>query len=256
MAVSDEELLADLRAVAARLGKETVGLKEYRKVGKYDDTTASNRFGSWNKALRAAGLTVSNEVDISDDRLFENLLVLWQHYGRQPRRAELAKPPSTISQTPYSRRFGSWSAALATFVEYANSSSVDAPSTQDAPANRRETGREPSLRLRWRVLQKDRFTCRACGASPAFSSQVELHVDHIVPWSKGGVTVLENLQTLCSSCNLGKSNIAGEQAIRGGPSQAGCARSLGRSMAALGVEISTIDSGIGMRLRAWLRLAQ
>ena len=36
---------------------------------------------------------------------------------------------------------------------------------------------------------------------------VELHVDHIKPWSKGGETVLENLQTLCATCNLGKSNI-------------------------------------------------
>ncbi len=33
------------------------------------------------------------------------------------------------------------------------------------------------------------------------------HIDHIKPWSKGGETVLENLQTLCATCNLGKSNI-------------------------------------------------
>lgn len=209
MPVTDGELLTDLRSVAANLGKKTVGQKEYRQLGKYDDSTASNRFGSWNKALLAAGLAVSNEVNISDDRLFENLLALWQHYGRQPRRAELAQAPSTISQGPYSRRFGSWSAALAAFVEYANSSGVGAPLAQDAPADRLETGREPSLRLRWRVLQSDRFTCRACGASPALTLQVDLHVDHIVPWSKGGLTVLENLQTLCSVCNLGKSNLAG-----------------------------------------------
>ncbi|MCL4507775.1 MAG: HNH endonuclease [Chloroflexi bacterium] len=36
---------------------------------------------------------------------------------------------------------------------------------------------------------------------------MELHVDHILAWSKGGETVLENLQTLCSVCNLGKSNV-------------------------------------------------
>ena len=33
---------------------------------------------------------------------------------------------------------------------------------------------------------------------------VELHIDHIYPWSKGGETVEENLQTLCSICNYGK----------------------------------------------------
>jgi 5-methylcytosine-specific restriction endonuclease McrA len=32
-------------------------------------------------------------------------------------------------------------------------------------------------------------------------------VDHIVPWSKGGETILENLRTLCSKCNLGKGNV-------------------------------------------------
>jgi 5-methylcytosine-specific restriction endonuclease McrA len=35
---------------------------------------------------------------------------------------------------------------------------------------------------------------------------VELHVDHILPWSKDGETVEENLQTKCSKCNLGKGN--------------------------------------------------
>jgi 5-methylcytosine-specific restriction endonuclease McrA len=35
---------------------------------------------------------------------------------------------------------------------------------------------------------------------------VQLHVDHIYPWAKGGETVVENLQTLCMTCNIGKSD--------------------------------------------------
>ncbi|MGH6770170.1 MAG: HNH endonuclease [Xanthobacteraceae bacterium] len=31
-----------------------------------------------------------------------------------------------------------------------------------------------------------------------------MHVDHILAFAKGGRTVLENLQTLCEACNLGK----------------------------------------------------
>ncbi len=42
---------------------------------------------------------------------------------------------------------------------------------------------------------------------------VELHVDHVIPWSKGGPTVFEHLQTLCNKCNLGKGLMAGERAI-------------------------------------------
>ena len=67
--------------------------------------------------------------------------------------------------------------------------------------------RTPSPRLRFEVLARDKFTCRFCGASPRKDPSVTLHLDHIVPWSKGGKTTIENLQVLCSVCNLGKSNL-------------------------------------------------
>lgn len=206
--VTDAALLADLRRVARLFTTSAVSQLKYREHGEYDSTTVSRRFGTWNKALFAAGLSLTNEVDISDDRMFENLLVLWQHYGRQPRRKELALQPSTISQTPYNRRFGGWTAALHAFVSYANSSDL-APRAQRAPRStqsRRTTGRDPSLRLRWKVIQRDRFTCCCCGRSPATIRGIELHVDHITAWSNGGETTLDNLQTLCSGCNIGKSN--------------------------------------------------
>jgi hypothetical protein len=204
--VSDTELLADLRRVAERLGKNTVGQKEYRRLGTFDDSTVGRRFGSWNDALRRAGLGIANQVDLADEMLFDNILTLWAHYGRQPRRRELALPPSRISQSPYSRRFGSWSAALAAFVRFAE----EMPAEGEAPVpatHQKRTPRDPSLRLRFRVMQRDHFTCRACGASPAKSRGVELHVDHVAPWSKGGETTHENLQTLCSRCNQGKSDL-------------------------------------------------
>jgi 5-methylcytosine-specific restriction endonuclease McrA len=43
-----------------------------------------------------------------------------------------------------------------------------------------------------------------CGASPAKDPDTVLHVDHIKPYSKGGETLAENLQTLCIKCNIGK----------------------------------------------------
>jgi len=204
--VSDAELLADLRTVANKLSATTVSMPQYKQHGQYDGRNVSRRFGLWNKALLAAGLTLSNEVDISDERLFENILILWQHYGRQPRRSELAEAPSAISQSPYNRRFRSWIAALKAFIEYTNATGVEAPTCHDVTDGQHATGRDPSLRLRWKVLERDRFTCRGCGRSPALDPSVELQVDHIEPWSQGGETILDNLQTLCSTCNLGKSD--------------------------------------------------
>lgn len=60
-----------------------------------------------------------------------------------------------------------------------------------------------TAKLRVDVLRRDGSRCRMCGRT---ADVVPLHVDHIVPVSKDGKTVLENLQTLCQDCNLGKSN--------------------------------------------------
>ena len=58
--------------------------------------------------------------------------------------------------------------------------------------------------IRWQVFQRDDWKCVACGRGS--QNNVILHVDHIVPRSKGGKDTLENYQTLCHLCNLGKSN--------------------------------------------------
>jgi ATP adenylyltransferase len=56
--------------------------------------------------------------------------------------------------------------------------------------------------VRYQVLKRDR-RCLLCGAT---AKDKPLHVDHIVPRSKGGATSLDNLQTLCFECNGGKNN--------------------------------------------------
>ena len=61
-----------------------------------------------------------------------------------------------------------------------------------------------SAGLRYQVLQRDQFRCQICGATK--EDGVKLHVDHILPVSKGGKTELSNLRTLCDRCNLGKSD--------------------------------------------------
>lgn len=54
--------------------------------------------------------------------------------------------------------------------------------------------------LRKEVFERDAYRCQECNGWLALS------VDHIVPESHGGPTTLENLQTLCRSCNSRKGN--------------------------------------------------
>lgn len=58
--------------------------------------------------------------------------------------------------------------------------------------------------LRYDIMKRDGFRCAICGRTA--DDGVKLHVDHIKPISKGGLTVPENLRTLCQDCNLGKSD--------------------------------------------------
>ena len=57
-----------------------------------------------------------------------------------------------------------------------------------------------SLRTRFEVLKRDRFTCQYCGAAGG-----TLEVDHVKPICEGGSDDPKNLVTACFECNRGKS---------------------------------------------------
>lgn len=59
-----------------------------------------------------------------------------------------------------------------------------------------------SSSLRYDIMKRDGFRCVLCGRSA--SEGVKLHVDHILPVSRGGKTEYGNLRTLCCECNMGK----------------------------------------------------
>lgn len=63
--------------------------------------------------------------------------------------------------------------------------------------------------LRFKVLARDNYTCRYCGAK---APGVVLHVDHVVPRSRGGRDELGNLVAACQACNQGKAAMSTEQA--------------------------------------------
>jgi 5-methylcytosine-specific restriction endonuclease McrA len=71
-----------------------------------------------------------------------------------------------------------------------------------------EKKRDIPLKLRLKVLDRDNYSCKYCGRSPALCAGIVLHVDHRIPYARGGKTELTNLQTLCGECNLGKGDSA------------------------------------------------
>jgi len=209
--VLDSELIDDLKRVAVLVNKNTVTMDEYNEYGCFHNTTLTRRFGSWFTCLDLAGLVPSRpKIGITNEELFEEIENVWIKLGKQPTYAQMNKL-SKYSSGTYERRFGSWRKALESFVNYINENPVEDSNNDVLNGSIKEythkTSRSISLRTRFLVLQRDNFKCCMCGASPAKNPSVVLHIDHIIPWSKGGENVPDNLQTLCADCNIGKSNL-------------------------------------------------
>ena len=218
--LTDESILEALVGLSSRLERTELTWRDVSAHLPFGGDTLKKRWGSIRAAFEAAGLTSTRRGHrYSDDECFDNLLTVWTHHGRAPRFREMGQPPSRVGATPYMERFGTWKKALAAFVERVNSdlntsssdtAAVDvAPVVESSSAVIRESGRDTrviSLGVRFQVLNRDRFKCVLCGDSPSSNPVCVLHVDHIVPWSKGGRTSTENLRSLCNSCNIGRGN--------------------------------------------------
>ncbi|NQU05978.1 MAG: HNH endonuclease [Calditrichaeota bacterium] len=220
--IPSDKLLEDLKRVTNLLQKDNISISEYDNHGNYHHTTFARRFGSWNKAIETAGLTITQLFSIPDDDLLENLLKVWEKLGRQPKYDEMRKPLSLFCAGTYENKFGSWNKALIRFIEWIElSEALEDASTSNIDINEKsvsdknddsiyvhKTSRTITQRLRFSVLLRDGFTCCRCGRSPLKEpGSVELEVDHKLAWSKDGETTKDNLETLCHECNQGKSNM-------------------------------------------------
>lgn len=216
--LKDDEIISELQRIAKLLNKNFITREDLEHNSTIiGSKIISSRFGTWANGIKKAGLEISQYGHrYSEDEYFENLLNVWTYHGRQPLLRHMDESPSGISSGAYENRFDGWRKALEAFVARMN---------QDEQIFKKEIREKPikqdiknhsidvedrhgiPLGLRYKVLCRDKFKCVKDGRSPATDPTCRLQVDHIVPFTKGGKTILENLQTLCEECNLGKGNI-------------------------------------------------
>lgn len=209
--VSDERILSEIRRVMKKLGKSQLTMKEFDTYSSINSCTVARHFGSWNKALKIVGIESGNTLFYSHEVMMDNIREAWLKKGKQPTRRDMDdKSLSTISSGTYLRKFGSWYNALDSFIKYISVEDSETDVTQESNEAKgvikHKTKREPSNRLKVQVLMRDGNRCRICGVECSGGLH-NIHFDHIIPWSKGGETTLDNLQVLCSSCNEAKGNL-------------------------------------------------
>jgi len=209
-----EELVAALKEYAELKNVKYVASKDFCIWFGISEATIERHFGKWVNLCNEAGLHPRYSRTKDKNILLENLGIVWETLGRQPRAKEMKQPLSPISSSRYLKEFGNWYQTCLEFLSWKSGMLKEdiAKETRNETvnaidnSNERKTNRGISLTLRYDVLRRDGFRCVKCGRSPATELGVILHVDHFKPWSKGGETIIGNLQTLYSECNLGKSD--------------------------------------------------
>jgi 5-methylcytosine-specific restriction endonuclease McrA len=185
---TEDEVFENLLEVWTHYGRPPTVSEMDKPPSTVGKNTYIHRYGGWRKSLKAFVERANSEADANP--------------ALDPDQdSSLLADPVNPTENPTT------SAASTSRPHSASQITTRPRVTRRAPTNiDASERRDPNIGLRFKVLQRDRFRCRLCGQSPASELSCKLHVDHIIPFSKGGKTIFENLQTLCSHCNVGKSN--------------------------------------------------
>ncbi|WP_282048419.1 HNH endonuclease [Sulfitobacter mediterraneus] len=206
----DTELKKFLSATSAR-DRKAIRYKNWtgRKLG---DRAYTQFYRSWYDAVNELGFEAPSQtksVKLSDDDILKAVERIWRWtYGKrqsQPSARDFGEynkiHTDGVSTATISNRFGTFSRFLKRFALWKQGK---IEKRELLTARKRETTRQPiSTSLRFELLKEADHRCRSCGASAA---EVSLHIDHILPVSKGGSSKKSNLQVLCANCNLGRSD--------------------------------------------------
>jgi HNH endonuclease len=207
-------LVAELLRVAELCQFADFGKREFDALAAVSAQSVIREFGSWSSAIVHLRRDLAEQGKSFHDKrrghfteadCLAEMERIWRLRGHRPSRTEWEKSEPSISYNTYKRYFGGWVGACLRFLESRSEGSLSVPRSRVVPPRSSAVSRDVQPGLRLRVYERDRFRCVYCGRGRFTNADVELHVDHVHPFSRGGKTEIENLQTLCSTCNLGKS---------------------------------------------------
>ena len=210
-ALAPEVLINELRRVAEQLGGRRFSRRDFdRHATACKGSAVLSHFGSWDAALGAIGIPLTDykadRKQFTNAQLLAELARIWSGLGHRPSKLEWEASDAAYSYTTYKQRFGGWVNACASLVS--GTDDIALPTVDSTPRQSvklsAEKNRTVPLKLRLRVLTRDKFRCVLCGRTPAINLGTVLHIDHIVPFPNHGPTVESNLRTLCEQCNWGK----------------------------------------------------
>jgi hypothetical protein len=108
-----EKIISEIRRIAALHGQNSLKQVDFQKHAKMSLSTVRYRFGSWNAAVKEAGLEPIDSTEvirkrdlIPDDELLLDLIRLYNEYGKEPT-VSLINAKGKFSEEPYRARWGS-----------------------------------------------------------------------------------------------------------------------------------------------------
>lgn len=217
--ISDEEVISELKRISDIFDGKYFRKREFDLHSlTCKSTKVITLFGSWENALLTIGISEKAMRRLRKDRIDDIQLVfeivrIWNILEHRPSKTEWESMETKYSYTTIKERFLGWTNACNEARLLLNEDNETIVSKKLVVGNKINKNiindnekRNIPLKLRLRVLKRDNYKCTLCGRSPSNEYGVELHIDHIEPFSKGGKTSFENLRTLCRECNIGRGN--------------------------------------------------
>jgi hypothetical protein len=225
-----EQIIEELEKVAKHFNYKDFKQTDFNQLSSISYFTVNREFSTWEKTmqflkeyLEKKGIDfeiTSRRSKYTIQEMFDEMERIWSKLSHRPSRNEWVASNPILSYDTICRQFGSWTKACLKFIEYKSGGEIisdiefptptkkakSIPHTYHKKRAKTANARTISLSVRLKVLNRDNFRCVFCGKSPATDLGTKLHIDHIKPFSQGGSNEIDNLQTLCVECNLGKSD--------------------------------------------------